>query len=197
MLVSQIHVQNNQDKDAWCRAGEIYEEAFVQVMRENIGYPLVINPEKAVNKYAPDLSIEGDETLMHPRLADLKVQTTPFFTADRYGISPQYAVVLNQKDVERYAQHYQNIYIYFWVDWHITEMFGQHVPYFGGIYGATWSRILEMLETAPLHHYQERGDDMRGNARSSYVLYLGAFSRYASSVDPDWWGAIPRGVVQR
>ena len=60
--------------------------------------------------------------LVNGRLADLKVQETPFFKAqDHYGIDPQYAVSFNGGDYVSYKKQYPEIDIYFWVNWKMLE----------------------------------------------------------------------------
>ena len=80
-----------QDKGAWCQHGCTKEESFVNKFGVNFG--VLINPEKENNKYAPDLFDWRDY-----KLADLKTQNTPFFTASRYGLDPQHTVTFNVKD---------------------------------------------------------------------------------------------------
>jgi hypothetical protein len=206
-----IHVDSNEDKLPWCRAGEEYERAFVEIWNAHYHDKMSINPAKANNPYSADL-------MWHGAPADLKTQTTPFFTASRYGVDPRFAVVLNRKDVERYEYQYPGMPIFFWVDWQETQWrvidservspYGppptgdtvvlRRVAYFGGIFATNVDHILHLVRSgAPEHSYRARGDDRQGNAKSSYVLDLGTFTRIAASEDPNWWGAAPRGVVDR
>jgi len=111
-------------------------------------------------------------------LGDLKVQNTPFFQADiRYGIDPQYAVVFNHKDKIRYERLYPDIEIYFWVDWMVTRFVSGsqeiHVQPMTGIWYIPFNKLIGILKNAPLHYYQQRKYDTKGNAKASYVLNLG------------------------
>jgi hypothetical protein len=198
MSARSIHVASNQDKDPWCRVGEEYERAFVEIMRTQLRLPIHINPAKGIDKYAADL-VYGDVFTPFPNVADLKTQTTPFFTADRYGMDPRFTVVLNRKDVERYDAYYDwSMSLFFWVDWHVTEMFKQRIPYFGGIFVCSLGDVMHMISNdAPEHVYQQRAEDGQGNARSSFLLSLGGMTNMASSTEPDWWGAVPKGIVER
>lgn len=157
-----------QDKGPWCERGAGYEEVFVRRYGGRLG--VIINPEKERNKYAPDLRSGG-------RLGDLKTQNTPFFQAQpRYSIDPQYAVVFNEKDRERYRRYYPAIDIFFWVDWLAVrfESGGAVITVrpMTGVWLIPFEQLDALLETAPLHTYQQRKDDRKGNAKSSYVISL-------------------------
>ena len=159
-----------QDKGPWCERGASYEEVFVQKYGERLD--LIINPEKERNKYAPDLLSVGSG-----RLGDLKTQNTPFFQAQiRYSLDPQYAVVFNHKDRERYKQYYPAIDIFFWVDWVAVRFLsgGKEISVspMSGVWFIPFEKLDVLLETAPLHFYQQRRDDRQGNAKSSFVINL-------------------------
>lgn len=163
-LVSHIDLQA---KKTWCKDGEKIEEAFVN--KYGIYLKLIINPEKAQNPYAPDLVYNGSQ------LADLKTQNTPFFKAKKlYGIDPSFAVVFNRKDAVRYYQHYKDIIIYFWVEWHSVRFvmgnFINEVEYINGVWRIEFNDLIELIKTAPKHAYQQRVNDTIGNAKSSFVL---------------------------
>lgn len=85
----ELQYHDLQDKSRWCKDGEKIEEAFVRQFGEKLG--LIINPEKNLNPYAPDLL-----NVTNGKLGDLKLQSTPFFKAKSlYQIDPTYAVVFN------------------------------------------------------------------------------------------------------
>lgn len=156
-----------QAKTRWCRDGEKIEEAFISRFGEKLD--LQINPEKISNPYAPDLIYKEEE------LADLKTQNTPFFKAKQlYGIDASYAVVFNRKDAIRYYRSYPEILIYFWVEWHSVKFkmgnYTNEVEYVSGVWRIEFKDLLELIKKAPLHEYQQRKDDQKGNARSSFVL---------------------------
>ncbi|WP_181306735.1 hypothetical protein [Rufibacter sp. XAAS-G3-1] len=159
-----------QDKGVWCQFGVKKEEAFVQLFGTQLH--VAINPEKSHNKYAPDLLRLQDQ-----QLGDVKVQNTPFFQAkSRYALDPQWAVVFNEKDFLRYKAHYANIEIYFWVDWQALR-FEQgasriNVSPMTGVWQISFADISKLIADAPLHEYQQRFNDNKGNARGSYVLNL-------------------------
>lgn len=162
--ISQIDLQ---DKSRWCKAGERIEEAFIREFGENLG--LIINPEKKTNPYAPDLL-----NIKNGKLADLKLQSTPFFKAKSlYNIDPTYAVVFNWKDRNRYENNYPEIEIYYWINWiAITFEMGSakiSVSPLTGVWSVDFPIFLPYLNTCPLHSYQQRVDDRQGNAKSSYV----------------------------
>ena len=91
---------NNQDRFAYYKLGEKYEDRFVEICQAH-NIDACINPEKKPNPYAPDLKVKG-------KLSDLKTQTLPFFKAqEKFNISPLDTITLNLKDVERYKKNIQ------------------------------------------------------------------------------------------
>lgn len=159
-----------QDKGMWCRDGASQEEVFVEKYGAQLG--LIINPQKADDPYAPDLV--NTETGL---LADLKTQNTPFFQAEsRFGYDPQFTVVFNGKDRERYRSLYPQIGIYFAVDWQAVKFendFGviEVEPLFG-VWYIPFRELESLLATAPYHAYWQRVWDEKGNAKGSYILDL-------------------------
>ena len=164
---NQVDHYDLQAKKRWCKEGERIEEAFISKYGKKLG--LIINPEKETNRFAPDLLYNSGN------LADLKTQNTPFFsTRSLYKIDPTYAVVFNRKDAVRYYKNYPNIIIYFWVEWYSVAYqkgdFYQEVEYINGVFKIPFRHLVEILKKAPLHKYQQRVNDKKGNAKSSYVL---------------------------
>lgn len=158
-----------EDKGWWLLHGEALERQFVALCQKHLKLNAVINPAKATDPTAPDLIVEE-------RLADLKTQNTPFFTAQRHGIDPRFAVTFNRKDYERYRDLYPEIDIYFWIDWTQTEWNGRTVEYLGGIFRLPFAQVAQMIEAgAPEHYYQRRQNDIAGNAKSSFVLDIRNF----------------------
>lgn len=91
---------NNQDRFAYYRLGEKYEDKFVQICQAH-NIDAIVNPEKKTNPYAPDIFV-------NQKLSDLKTQTLPFFKAEsKFNISPLDLITLNRKDVERYKKNIQ------------------------------------------------------------------------------------------
>ena len=91
---------NNQDRFAYYKLGEKYEDKFVEVCQAH-NIDAEINEEKKTNPYAPDLKVKG-------KISDLKTQTLPFFKAqEKFNISPLDTITLNVKDVERYKKNIQ------------------------------------------------------------------------------------------
>jgi hypothetical protein len=167
-------MMNTENKAAWVVYGRSLEFLFVEKARQ-LKLDAAINPEKTTNPYVPDLIVNG-------RLADLKSQRTPFFTASMYGVSPSSAVTFNLKDFERYRAHYPELDIYFWIDWRQTrEVFGGtefYVPRRKGVWRAAFRQIENCIEwgIARLHEYERRKEDVNGNAKASYVLDINWFT---------------------
>jgi hypothetical protein len=149
------------DKQWWCKYGEELEREFVGIA-SGYGLDACINPEKDRDKYAPDLVVDG-------RIADLKVQTVPFFTAGRYGLDPQYTVTFNFKSRKQYALYYPDIVIYFLVNWRTLEMGGVTVQ---PLYGV-WRVEFRDMKFGVLHEYKNKRKG--GNAKASYLMDLRDF----------------------
>lgn len=166
-----------EDRLTWYIRGEQKEETFVQLFGQQLN--VIINPEKYTNPAAIDL-VDPNNNL----LIDLKTENTPFFTAGiKYDIPAQFAVTLNQVDVQRYQRLYPNMILFFWVNWipvryvpdnqryanNVIEVEPMH-----GIWSISLQEVLTIIqnERPPLHGYRNRQNDQRGNARHSYVLDL-------------------------
>lgn len=145
------------------------EESFVKICNQRLDVDAKINPAKASDKMVPDLIVDG-------KLSDLKTQNTPFFTATRYGLDPQYTYTFNRKDYLRYKKLYPEIDIYVWIDWRQTEGFGAKVDYLGGFFRLPFSGVVKLIEAgAQEHHYQHRQDPNDCNAKSSFLLDIRDF----------------------
>ncbi|RDV82324.1 hypothetical protein [Ammonifex thiophilus] len=167
-------IHDTEDKEWWVIYGEKLEYKFIRVVAPRIGLLAVRNPEKERDPKAPDLLIDEDY-----KLADLKTQHTPFFRAgELYRIDPRYAVTFNRSDYEYYRDKYPGVHVIFWVDWQETEksIGGRlyRVEPLTGVWRCTLDHIGAMVRAgkAPLHEYERRRGDDRGNARDSYVLDL-------------------------
>lgn len=144
---------NNEDKLVWCGLGEEAEKNFAGSPFFD-GVAVFANPGKMKDRYTHDLFI------MQP--ADLKTIRTQFLTADRYGIPTRTAITLNVKDVERYSDLYPRI----------TIIFDIQFDDFKSIRYAGLHQIKRAIKGgfAKVHTYQNRVNDIQGNAKESYVL---------------------------
>lgn len=178
-----LRVHNPQDKARYCREGEIREERFIRMMNLHSHLTVYANPEKAATsngKYAADLWVPGYG------YCDLKTQETPFFTSQKKsGIPPDKAVTFNSKDVDRYSRIYENIGIFFWVNWLNNEhdRYGT-CRYRWGVYFIRLHDIYEIInskvssnhaylgrkETTSDHALAARGMNREGNALDSWLL---------------------------
>jgi hypothetical protein len=171
-----------EDKPYWCEQGERDERDFVHLVAPAHGLTATINPQKPHDRFAPDL-------LVHGKLADLKTQRMPFFTAGRYGFDPQFTVTLNVGDVDRYQALGDDFSILFWVRWDtLARQFGQRsytVRPLEGIWHTSVGDVLARVAAgdAPLHTYLNRMEDSRGNARASYLLDLGWMHHLPHDID--------------
>lgn len=165
---------DTEDKNWWCHHGENLEVSFVEICREQLHLDMQINPEKAKDRYAPDLIVHDGEKYI---IADLKTQNTPFFTASRYGMDPRYAVTFNRKDYTRYKTRYPDIVIFFWLDWVQTRWKDQEVAPLAGIFQCPFRFLLDEIEkgNAKEHFYLARKYDTAGNAKSSFLFDVRSF----------------------
>lgn len=150
-----------------------HELKFIEIIKRLGDYNLKINPEKNNNPTSIDY-------VWNNCLADLKTQTTPFFTSFRYGIDSQYAVTFNRNDYQRYLEYekkfQKKIHIFFWIDWKQLVWQDKSINYLFGIYHNSLDEIKKMiLSGAPEHKYLRRRNDMLGNAKSSFILDIRKF----------------------
>lgn len=176
---------DTEDKSWWCQDGVLREEDFVARIAPKLGLEAQINPAKDQDKFAPDLIVNG-------RLADLKCQTTPFFTARKAfrseahssGIDPQFTVTFNRKDYARYTELYPDLDIYFWVEWSAETRYGVTILPMIGVYKVRFAEIARAIESEDvhLHDYLRRKNDTAGNARNSYGFDVRTFECLIQSI---------------
>lgn len=159
---------NTEDKKTWCNFGASREIAFVENVVPLLELDIIVNPEKVYNPYVIDLF---DRT--SSKYADLKTQNTPFFTAGKYGVDPQYAVTFNKKDYDRYCKLYPMCDIYFHVQWEQESYRNIVVNPLSGVWVAKFADMRSLIEKnmVPLHPYKYRGNDLV-NAKDSFVFDL-------------------------
>ncbi|TWR24003.1 hypothetical protein FPZ42_18535 [Mucilaginibacter achroorhodeus] len=115
----EVNQGDLQQKEIWYEEGISFEQAFIDKYGNALS--LEINPEKKTNRFTVDLLNTNTGNL-----GDLKTQTTPFFQSSfKYGIDPQYAVTFNHKDYIRYSKFYDNLELYFWIDWYVVKFEGK------------------------------------------------------------------------
>jgi hypothetical protein len=174
-------MHDTEDKNWWCKQGQLFEKEFVNDICPKIGLHVCINPGKLTNPNSPDLVFDS-------RYADLKVQTTPFFTASRYfkkvggkyfPFDPAYTVTFNRKDYDYYSTAYPEITIFFWVDWKETSYTSKggtriDVGPVSGVWSCDFMELVELIKQHeyPLHQYYRRVGDKAGNAKDSYLVDL-------------------------
>lgn len=155
-------MHNTEDKSWWVQHGLKLEREFI-VKCNQLGIDAKMHPNKENNKYHADLLVQN-------RISDLKCQSTPFFTAARYGFDPQYTVTLNEKDLTRYQRLYPNILIFFWARWSAMEQYNTKVNKMEMICVQSLNWFLKHAKTS--HSYQRRIDDRKGNAKNSFLFDL-------------------------
>ncbi|HEM3464651.1 hypothetical protein [Streptococcus suis] len=166
-------IYNTEDRNQWYKLGEKKEILFVKSVVPNLDRELIINPDKKDDPTKIDL---WDVTNNRP--ADLKVQTTPFFTSSKHPYKgshydPQYTVTFNKKDYEKYKKEYPNADIYFWVTWDQLTYKEHKVEPMSGVWRARFEKMAEYIDDkiVYLHKYHHRKDDDY-NAKDSYLFSL-------------------------
>ena len=155
---------NTENKNWWVKEGYKYELKFIDFCKNKLKMNIKMNPDKETNPYVPDL-------IVNEKLADLKTQTTPFFTSKRYNFNPNYTVTFNKKDFNKYNKLYSNIDIYFWVNWKDTNWNGLSVNSLHGIFFSSFNNLKKIInENKVEHFYKKRVNDVIGNAKSSYLI---------------------------
>jgi hypothetical protein len=159
---------NSEDKNAYCeQSSKITEPLFVE--RFGVGgilnLPIIINPKKKENKFVLDLLNTSNGNEM-----DVKVEETPFYTAYKYKVSPQYAYTINVYDIDSYIKKYKDVGIFVWLNFKDnTREFGVNIYQMEGVYYTTALKI-ENMPNKKIRTIERRINDKNGNKPDSYVL---------------------------
>lgn len=164
---------DNEDKMWWVEHGLALEHLFVEEVCPKIGLKAIMNPNKETDPMVHDLFINN-------KIADLKTQNTPFYTASMYKKSdgtrynPSRTVTFNYKDLVRYRHLYPHILVAFWVNWPNTEKYGCEVDAINGVWLIDLDQIEKLIDEGRMriHNYQNRVNDTNGNAKVSYLIDL-------------------------
>tara|TARA_R110000796_G_scaffold165388_2_gene282180 strand:- start:1608 stop:1958 length:351 start_codon:yes stop_codon:yes gene_type:complete len=109
--------------------------------------------------------------LVEGRIAELKTRRTPFFKTKQYGLSPDTATTINEKDIERYILTNPGMVVFFWVYWPKQERYGIEVKECCGVWFARMDKLKKICDSAPVKTYENRsGED--GNKLTSYIIDL-------------------------
>ena len=142
----------NEDKSFWCKAGLEAEKDFVASNKIK-GWGVSFNPSKQDSPYAHDY--------IGVCPMDIKTIHTKWIKSwQLFGIPPDRAISINKKDFQRYAKLYPNILILCHVTWQQS------------IYLLSIDRARKLIAQgrAKLHTYKNRVDDVKGNAKDSYIF---------------------------
>jgi hypothetical protein len=168
-----IAIFNTEDRAQWYTWGENREEDFITKIVPKLNLDIRINPEKETCPWALDFY-----DFTNHRLADLKTQNTPFFTAWKYSYkgtpyNATYTVTFNKKDYEHYLEAAPNCDIYFWIDWRQTKYKNIQLEKLNGVWRASFSKMAEQIQSGSvaLHQYLYRTTDDH-NAKDSYLFLL-------------------------
>jgi len=138
---------DNEDKLSWCEYGEELEYAFLDG-----DFPVTLNPEKESNKFTHDFFIHLP--------CDLKsIMSQWKYSESMFGIPPEYAISINEKDLQRYRDLYPNLIMILDVAWSGVYL----LPVFCAINLAKEGK-------AKRHEYKNRKNDKQGNTTASWIF---------------------------
>ena len=151
------------NKAFWCNHGENKEYAFIKIMSKiESPYKVDIHPKKKTDPYHPDLLVNhnGDDLT-----GEVKVKNSPLFIAEKYNVSPQYALTMDLKDsfnYNKWLERGDDIVIFIWVKWEAHEMQLTNKTYrvepMRGVWMTTFSKLraLEKSNNPPgIHWYYD------------------------------------------
>ena len=124
---------DNEDKQSWCELGLQLEYEFLER-----GYPVSLNKQKDKDKFTHDFMIHLP--------CDLKsIRTKWEKSQELFGIPSDYAISINQKDLQRYNDLYPNLIMILDVEW-------------SGVYLAPVSYAIRLIKngSAKRHEYKNR-----------------------------------------
>jgi cold shock CspA family protein len=161
---------NTEDAEWWYEKGEEEEKRFIETIVPRLNRHLVINREKKADPTAIDLyDLDND------KYADLKRQTTPYFSAGKRDpkYDPQYTVTINKSAVDKYTRLYSGCDVYFWVEWNQLKGYGCCLSPMRGVWVVSLASIVEMIDqkSVSLHSYENRKGNV-SNSTESYLLDL-------------------------
>ncbi|MBT5734876.1 hypothetical protein HOI27_08745 [bacterium] len=163
----EISFKDLDNKAFWCAHGERQEKAFINLFNKlkeekiiNTDIIIEIHPEKISNPYHPDLLVNKNE------IGDAKIKNSPLFMANKYSVSPQFALTIDLKDIFNYKKRLielkQDVHIFVWVKWQAHKMITNYNSYevkeMGGIWRCQISKIVDFLKTnhVGIHWYKEQ-----------------------------------------
>ena len=152
------------NKAFWCNHGENKEYAFIKVMSKiDTDYQVHIHPEKVNNPYHPDLLVNHNN---RDHTGEVKIKNSPLFIAEKYAVSPQFALTMDLKDsfnYNKWLKRGDDITIFIWVKWEAHEMHLSKKTYsvepMRGIWVTSFSKLraLEKSNNPPgIHWYHDR-----------------------------------------
>jgi hypothetical protein len=156
-----------ENKIEWCNNYLSKEIEFCEILNK-MNIKSMINPDKKLNKYAPDIIVNNN-------IADLKYRATPFYSSNHYyNIDPQYAITFNVKDYTHYKEKYPDITIFFWIDFKETSRVYKNkkieILKINKILYSHLDEFEKILIDSPIHSYLRRQNDTQGNAKDSFIF---------------------------
>jgi len=164
---------DTEDRTLWYQAAETWEREFIDIYGSKLG--LIINPSKAISKYAPDLYI-----LKSSISADLKRLRTPLYKSQEiFGIPPQFCWTFNPSDLFDYSVNYSdNFGIFVWQSFEGSCKFGVSVDPIEAVYYVNLFNLKRLINrSGGIHKYIKRMNDTSGNSYGSHGVDIRSLRR--------------------
>lgn len=171
---------DTENKELWYSHALKWEKYFCDKIAPLFDIKAIINPEKEDNPTAIDLIIKSKKEEI---LTELKPQFTPFFMSkELYKIENNFAFAFNVKDYEEYKQLNNDEYIIFWLYWiyqkkEINNKKYRIIP-MCGLWACKIKTLIKFIDNnnIPVHEYKRRIDDIKGNAKNSFIFDVRNFN---------------------
>jgi hypothetical protein len=160
---------NNQNLKAWRKWHLGMTKIFVNKVAPCFGISAKINLGKLEDRGTVDVLVESGGQDIPTELA---VVNTPYYTAWKHGVNPDYAVSFNVRQLETLSAVEVPTLIIFWVEYPSSIAFGRRIEATRRVYWNWVSKFVAQVRKnkPPMHEYNERKEDPGENAESSYVL---------------------------
>lgn len=156
-------VHDTEDRAYWSQVGQDRRAEFIATIGPRVNLPIA--------PLGNGLEVGGWP-------AQLRAGRVPYFTAWRYEVNPQWASTYNMRDL---SGRDLRVMVLFWLRWDETIRYREGIVYpMHGLW-YLWADQIKALaqRRLPIHAYERRQGDAKGNARASAVIDL---ERYAVRV---------------
>ena len=119
----------------------------------------------------------------------LRVQSSPFFVADRYGFDLKSSIIISKESIAEFVENADSddTRVYFWLNWGDQIRFGVLAEEVNEVYYTTVGKLQTETDCSYNANYFKKFDDKDTNKAVSEVLVLNLnmFDKLSTS-DPAW-----------